>query len=392
MTKIYNAEVIPVPTNMNKVLTSSKMIMKGKITYDNKKDKMKSKIQSKKMGGGKKGMWGKPEELIPIQMADEGDPNYDSEGEENVILVPNTLDDENICFSDNDNNKSNVPNISVKEFKNNVDKIISEYYINGDIDDVIQSISEMDCPSFHFEIVKRSISLSLDKHEKEREMTSKLLSALYPNILSSYDIGKGFRRLFEHADDLQLDIPNARTLLSTFLGRAVVDEIVPPSFLMNPLIIKLGNDIVENAKKKLSIHHGAARLERGWGPGDGRPVEELKIAIDQLIQEYILSGDMTEASRCVQELHVPEFHHEVVKRFLKNGFESGDDACQSILSLLKYLLQDGVISECQISKGFDKIKAILSDITLDVPNSPKMFEKCVSTGIMSGILDESYSI
>ena len=35
----------------------------------------------KKMGGGKKGMWGKPEDLITVPTVDPGDPNFDSEGE-----------------------------------------------------------------------------------------------------------------------------------------------------------------------------------------------------------------------------------------------------------------------------------------------------------------------
>lgn len=63
-----------------------------------------------------------------------------------------------------------------------------------------------------------------------------------------------------------------------------MDEILPPSFVTDPLVMRLGGDIVEQAKKKLSIRHGTARLEKGWGPGDGRPVEELKISIDQLLQ------------------------------------------------------------------------------------------------------------
>lgn len=77
---------------------------------------------------------------------------------------------------------------------------------------------------------------------------------------------------------------SAPTMLVTFVARAVVDEILPPSFLMDPLVMQLGGSIVENAKKKLSINHGTARMEKGWGPGDGRPVEELKGAIDMLMQ------------------------------------------------------------------------------------------------------------
>lgn len=80
------------------------------------------------------------------------------------------------------------------------------------------------------------------------------------------------------------DDGSARPIISTFLARAVVDEILPPSFIMDPIVMRVGGDIVEQAKKKLSINHGTARLEKGWGPGDGRPVEELKVSIDLLMQ------------------------------------------------------------------------------------------------------------
>lgn len=53
----------------------------------------------------------------------------------------------------------------------------------------------------------KSISMSLDQKDRERELVSKLLSGLYPDVLTTEDIGKGFERLFEIVDDLALDAP-----------------------------------------------------------------------------------------------------------------------------------------------------------------------------------------
>jgi len=47
----------------------------------------------------------------------------------------------------------------------------------------------------------------------------------YPKLLPMSSIGKAFERLFELADDLQLDNPDAFKLIAQFLGRAVVDEV-----------------------------------------------------------------------------------------------------------------------------------------------------------------------
>lgn len=349
--------------------------------------KSKSRSMAKKMGGGQKGVWSKAPAVIQVPKVDAGDPNFDSEGEENVILVPSN---DTMYFSDAEDMGVLTPKFSLTEAKKRIIACLSEYFVSGDVVEVVRTLKELDSCAFYYEVVKRAITLSLEKHEKEREMVSRLLSELYPDVLTTSDIQKGFKRLFEAAGDLELDTPNARTLLATFLARAVVDEILPPSFLLNPMVMKIGDDIVESAKKKLSIHHGAARLEKGWGPGDGRPVEELKVAIDQLMQEYIISEDLAEASRCVQELHVPDFHHEVVKRAVTNGMETGPEACVAVSSLLDYLVREQVFSQGQIIQGFDRLKLVLSDLKLDVPAAPAMMEGVLSRGIVSGIIPTNY--
>ncbi|CAM9896305.1 unnamed protein product [Discosporangium mesarthrocarpum] len=143
------------------------------------------------------------------------------------------------------------------------------------------------------------------------------MSEAYPDVLSSREVCKGFERLFEMIDDIQLDAPNARTLVSSFLARAVADEILPPSVLRNAAFLSLGGEIVKGARRLLSRDHVLSRLEKVWGPGDGRPVEELKVAIDQLLVEYLQSKQLDEAATCVKELDCAHFHHEIVKRAVK---------------------------------------------------------------------------
>ena len=46
-------------------------------------------------------------------------------------------------------------------------------------------------------------------------------------------------------------------------------------------------------------------------------VEDMKIALDQCLQEYLLSGDLGEATRCIRELNAQLFFHEVVKRAVR---------------------------------------------------------------------------
>jgi general secretion pathway protein F len=47
-------------------------------------------------------------------------------------------------------------------------------------------------------VVKRAITMSLDRKDRERELSSKLLSSLFgAGVLNSDQVGKGFTRLFE---------------------------------------------------------------------------------------------------------------------------------------------------------------------------------------------------
>lgn len=43
-----------------------------------------------------------------------------------------------------------------------------------------------------------------------------------------------------------------------------------------------------------------------------RPVKSLIRQIQLLLKEYLTSSDLVEAMRCVRELEVPHFHHELV--------------------------------------------------------------------------------
>lgn len=193
--------------------------------------------------------------------------------------------------------------------------MISEFFVHGDVVEVICSVQEIGCPEYSYEFVKRIINMSCDKSDRERELVSKLLSQACPDFLSSNMIGKGFERLFEIIDQIVIDVPSARGMVSTFLARAVMDEALPPSFLSDAVVCNLGGEIIDVAKRMLSRDHGGAKLESCWGPGDGRAVPDMKIAVDQLLAEYILNDDVEEATRCIVELNAIHFYHEVVKRY-----------------------------------------------------------------------------
>ncbi|CAF2161898.1 BnaA07g10290D [Brassica napus] len=91
-----------------------------------------------------------------------------------------------------------------------------------------------------------------------------------------------------------------------------------------------------DCQKSVDYGHGEAkgamcyslfsrRILRCWGGGGietkspGCTVSEVKEKIQVLLEEYVSGGDMKEACRCVKELGMPFFHHDVFGRPMSIG-------------------------------------------------------------------------
>lgn len=317
---------------------------------------------------------------------DEKDPNYDPDEDE--------IDQEYIHFDEISAYDIGQSKMTLSEYKKKITILIHEYFVNGDIDEANNILSnEINAREYSYEFVKRIINMSFDKSDKERELVSQLLSYAYPNVLSTSMIGKGFERLFELIDDIEKDCPSAREMLSKYLTRAVIDEVLPPSFLSDAVISNLGGDIVEHAKRMLSHSHSGALLEHVWGPGDGRPVEALKVAVDQLVQEYLLSVDINEAARCIKELNSPFFFHEIVKRAITASLDKTEEKQIQISKLFKYLYDIGILtnSKLQVKKGFDKLYLAMPDLVLDTPDAKRLVDLFAQRAVNDQILVATYT-
>lgn len=57
----------------------------------------------------------------------------------------------------------------------------------------------------------------------------------------------------------------------------------------------------------------------------------MKLATDQLLQEYLVSGDVVEAARCIRELNSKQFYHEVVKRAVVQAIDKPKEQVHGLL-------------------------------------------------------------
>lgn len=329
-------------------------------------------VRVKKDGAGGKGTWGKLLDTDGESHIDRSDPNYDS-GEEPYQLVGATISD------------------PLDDYKKAVVSIIEEYFSTGDVEVAASDLRELGSSEYHLYFIKRLVSMAMDRHDKEKEMASVLLSALYADVISPSQIRDGFVILLESADDLAVDILDAVDILALFIARAVVDDILPPAFLTRakktlPESSK-GFQVLQTAEKSyLSAPHHAELVERKWGGSTHITVEEVKKKIADLLREYVESGDAVEACRCIRELGVSFFHHEVVKRALVLAMEIRT-AEPLILKLLKEASEEGLISSSQMAKGFARLTESLDDLALDIPSAKSLFLSLIPKAIAEGWLE-----
>ncbi|KAL7503155.1 hypothetical protein ACHAXN_000983 [Cyclotella atomus] len=363
--------------------------------------------RNKKQGGAGKGKWldigdgsehnsgyEQLDENDPLYVADEdADPSsYVLSSSENADAMRHNGDKPSLYDAPTDKAVYG-PMLTLSEFKIRVSDAVREYFDSSDADEVVRCIDEMKCREYHPEVVKRAVSLGLDEGPRERELVSRLLASLHPHPLSDEEMERGFEFLLDSIDDLVVDIPDAKAMVGSFLARAVVDEVLAPAFLSNRNNAHPGDTVVEKAVGLLSREHCTARLEKVWGPGDGRPVSELKDIMDQLLKEYLLSRELDEAASCVRELKASHFHHELVKRGVKIAMEedgrdhaSESSALDAMAALFKFLVNNSIVSEYQVTKGVSRLRKSLADLQLDVPAADKMLDEFESMAKDGGFL------
>lgn len=155
--------------------------------------------------------------------------------------------------------------------------------------------------------------------------------------------------------------------------------------------------MIQTAKTLLAARLSGERILRCWGGGGietkspGCTVSEVKEKIQVLLEEYVSGGDLKEACRCVKELGMSFFHHEVVKKSVVRIIEEKEKK-ERVWKLLKVCFDSGLVTIYQMPKGFKRVGELLEDLSLDVPDAADKFSCCVERAKVDGFLDKSISI
>ncbi|KAJ0033188.1 hypothetical protein NQD34_000295 [Periophthalmus magnuspinnatus] len=290
----------------------------------------------KKGGAGGKGVWGRSGEVYEPVLVDEKDPNYD-EAQENCVY------------------ETVVPPLDERDFEKTLTPIVQEYFEHGDTNEVIELLADLNLGPMRSEVPPLAVALALESKASHRELASRLLADLCGPVLTHSDMECSFDRLLQELPDLVLDTPGAPQLVGQFIARAVHDKILSRSYIdgyKGKVDCEYTRAALDRAAVLLKMSKGGLRLDSQWGTGGGqRPVVQLIREMNLLLKEFILSGDIKEAERCLRELEVPHFHHEFVYEAIVMVLESkGERTLDMVLNLLKSLCESTIITVDQLRR------------------------------------------
>lgn len=364
------------PTQGGKPLSPSKL---KKMAEKDRHSRTGRRGNPKKGGAGGKGTWGKLTEVYDEDghAHDTNDPNYDSiEEDEEYVVSPSS------------------PHMTLDEFEKKAVGLFKEYFEHGDTQEVVDTLNEYNIKNFKPEIIRVLVTLALEQKAANREKASVLISDLYGQVLNSREVANGFDLILQQLEDLVLDTPDVTEAIGNFIARCMADDCLAPAFVTRPhptLKDSKAFAAMERAKMLISMKHGLARLDNVWGVGGGqRPVMFLIGKMNLLLMEFLSSGDKNEAVRCLCELEVPHFHHELVYEAIVMVLEKADKNCADMMcSLLQHMATVTVITPDQFNKGFMRVFRDMTDIVLDVPNAYHTLSKFVEKGSAAGFVSRA---
>jgi len=262
--------------------------------------------------------------------------------------------------------KNSTDQKTVKATKAKIEGAVKEYLDSEDIEELNTCFSEMKMPSMGHELIKKAISIALDRGTRERELVSRMISETSGSCIQREEVDKGFEILLQRVEDLHMDVPKILEYLSAFVARAVADEALAPSFLLQAHVQEGdgGYEVVQQAQRLLNKRGAMQRLSRVWGPSSGDSIQMLKKNVKDLVEEYYAANELKEAVSLVKSLP-PHFHHEVVKRAFVLALDKNQRELDLCAKLLKALDDQKVVWKSQMERGLARIEASLADMALD---------------------------
>lgn len=335
---------------------------------------------AKKQGGGGSFTWGKPGCEVNDQnnvLANVDDPHYDPFTDPDIVFdsleVEPTFD----------------------EIAAELEQCIGEYFNNASCPEFLEQVEGLMLRSNRSRVLEQLIEASLEQKNEYRELSS-TATKYFVNLqyFDTITVARAFSNLLDRLADLILDTPDAPEILGKFVARAHLDGCLPDVFMTEECreSNRLGQRCLDYT---FALMKDPLSVETCWGTAIGGFTDTsiLTEKIRELLKEFLSSGDRDEASKCLRDLDVPHFHHELVFEAILISMEAEDDQIINQMTwLLQYMYKEGVLSVDQMHGGFSRFYANVDDIVLDIPHVHSWLEKMVSRAGQRAIISKKIQL
>lgn len=315
----------------------------------------------KKLGGGGAFTWGRPGcEMDTTIEGGEIDPQYDPDVVFDSVSYEPT--DEEICSG--------------------LDVAIREFFHHASDADLLEYCISLGLQKKKLLVVERLVETGLEAKKEYRELISKALFYLFKQeYLDLNDMACGFCNIIDRADELVLDTPDIVNILGKFIARAYCEKTLPQKFIE----IEIKNAASELIYQIMITSYGFQKdqiaIRTCWGEAGGfLDTTKLSEKIREILKEFLSTSDSGEVARCIRELDVPHYHHEIVYEGILIAMENyqNEMVANSMVWLLQYLYtKECIISADQMVSGHERIYSNLDDISLDIPHAYSIIPKIV---------------
>ncbi|CAF1312297.1 unnamed protein product [Rotaria sordida] len=366
-----NAQFAGSPTDTQKRLLQKNAKISKK--NDRKSRQGKGRGLAKKGGAGGHFTWG----TLGSEILDEYHEDFD---EDDILDLQYNQAKEKYIAESSTTSKDKKRNQlqTIENFDKDIKPIIDEYFVNGDANDVAQSLRKFNLKQHgDGELLAYIITIALEKSSVHKELISRLLHDLNGIVFRANDYINGFDTIFTTLSDLSLDNPECSTDIGKFIARSIADKCIDNTndkyfgrYKGNVKCPKM--QIALDKAETLILMKDFYFLNNVWGAQSSgfRPVRELADKMNLIIHEYYDSGDANETIRCLKELNVPHFFHEFVYELIDFCLEKNTERAEQLtISLLETLTTTTIITYDQLKTGILRLFDDIEDIQLDVPNA-----------------------
>ena len=254
----------------------------------------------------------------------------------------------------------------LRVFKKQVKKMAQ-----SDLEDIESQLVGAGHAEMRHEFVRCAINASLDREDEDREKVSLLLCNLsISKNLSEDDFLWGFSHLLGSLDDLTIDCPDATELVGKFLVRAVVDELVPPSFLENAIRLGLGQDSARWAQAQLAKRDGCV-----WTKSPKAHDRQWLLEVDVAVSDF-LAGNQSVDEFC-SLLHswalTTTRAVAVVRHALLLAMAHSDGAaCMALVTLLEECVDREELKASDVWAALTEIDTEKNELKKSIPDINEM--------------------